>query len=163
MTDQFRVNDSGVREQFDSGMVRDTEEGKTDFTLVLDGPMFKRWAEHLTLGAVKYSARNWMLATGMAELMRFKASALRHFLQWFWGNTDEDHGSAVFFNINGAEYVKDRMRDNEAAKLIAGREAAIAFEKRMVTIDEWLHEDKVSRPVTPIMGCGGNCGNCSCA
>jgi hypothetical protein len=104
----FTVKDSGKRQQFESGMVRDVTEGKTDYSLVLDGPMFRRWAEHLTKGAQKYSKRNWMKAAGDGEYERFKESALRHFLQWYWGETDEDHASAVFFNINGAEYVKSR-------------------------------------------------------
>lgn len=106
---EFAVKDSGERMEFDSGMVRDTEEGKTDYSLVLDGPMFKRWAEHLTKGAVKYAPRNWMKATGSEEEKRFKRSALRHFLQWYWGDRDEDHASATFFNINGAEYVREQL------------------------------------------------------
>lgn len=107
---KFSIKDSGVREQFDSGMVRDTTEGKIDYTLALDGPMFDRYAEHLTKGAKKYAERNWMKANGEAELARFKKSALRHFLQWLRGDVDEDHAAAVFFNINGAEYVKGRMK-----------------------------------------------------
>lgn len=90
-------------------MVRDTTEGKIDYTLVLDGPMFKRWAEHLTKGAKKYAKRNWMKATGQTELDRFKESALRHFIAWFYGERDEDHAAAVIFNINGAEYVQERL------------------------------------------------------
>lgn len=96
-------------------MVRDTTDSKTDFSLVLDGPMFKRWAEQLRKGADKYNKRNWMKATGDAELDRFRESALRHFLQWFWGDSDEDHAAAVFFNINGAEYVKERMSQTKHA------------------------------------------------
>lgn len=108
---KFQVKDSGKREQFTSGMVRDTTEGKTDYSLILDGPMFVRWAIHLTKGAVKYAKRNWMQASGQAELDRFKESAFRHFLQWYQGEIDEDHAAAVFFNINGAEYVKQRMKE----------------------------------------------------
>lgn len=105
----FEVKDSGERMEFDSGMVRDTEDGKTDFSLVLDGPMFDRWAEHLTKGAKKYAPRNWMQASGEEEYERFKRSALRHFLQWFRGETDEDHAAAVFFNICGAEYCREQL------------------------------------------------------
>jgi len=105
----FETKDSGERQQFDSGMQRDTQNGKTLFHLVYDGPMFKRWAELLTRGAIKYSERNWMKANGDAERDRFKASAARHFYQWFIDDTDEDHGAAVIFNINGAEYVKGKM------------------------------------------------------
>lgn len=106
---QFVVKDSGRRQQFKSGMVRDTHEGKLLYSLALDGPMFLRWVTHLTKGAIKYAVRNWMQADGAEELERFRESALRHFLQWYWGEDDEDHGAAVFFNINSAEYVKARM------------------------------------------------------
>jgi hypothetical protein len=105
----FTVKDSGERAQFAGGMVRDVTTGKRDYSLVLDGPMFDRWAEHLTKGAAKYAKRNWMLAAGQEEYDRFRESALRHFLQWYRGEVDEDHASAVFFNINGAEYTKDRL------------------------------------------------------
>jgi len=105
----FVVKDSGKREQFSGGMVRDTTEGKTDYSLILDGPMFDRWAVHLTKGAVKYEKRNWMKAQGHVELDRFKESALRHFIQWYRGHIDEDHAAAVMFNINGAEYVKGAL------------------------------------------------------
>lgn len=108
----FTVKDSGVREQFDSGMVRDTAEGKIDYSLVFDGPMFERWAEHMTKGAEKYAKRNWMKAQGDAELERFRESAIRHFLQWYRGELDEDHAAAVIFNINGAEYVKAQEATN---------------------------------------------------
>lgn len=107
----FSLKDSGERKKFDSGMVRDVTEGKTNFSLVLDGPMFKRWGEHMTLGAQKYDVRNWMKASGEAEKERFKESALRHFLQWYWGETDEDHASAVYFNINGHEYVESQANE----------------------------------------------------
>lgn len=104
----YIVKDSGKREEFSGGMVRDTTEGKINWSLVADGPMLKRWAVHLTKGAVKYAARNWMLASGDAEHDRFRESAYRHFMSWYYGETDEDHGAAVIFNINGAEFVKGK-------------------------------------------------------
>jgi hypothetical protein len=109
----FEVKDSGARQEFESGMVRDTTEGKTDYTRILDGPMFDRWADHLSKGAVKYpdvapGVANWTLANGEEELARFKKSAMRHFRQWLRGDVDEDHAAAVYFNVNGAEYVKGR-------------------------------------------------------
>lgn len=105
----FVIKDSGERKAFSGGMVRDITEGKTDYSLVLDGPMFDRWAVHMTKGASKYAKRNWMLATGQEELERFRESALRHFIQWYRGAIDEDHASAVFFNVNGHEYVKGKL------------------------------------------------------
>lgn len=105
----FVIKDSGKREEFSGGMLRDTTDGKIDYTLILDGPMFRRWAEHLTKGASKYGKRNWLKAHGQPEYDRAKESALRHFLQWFWNETDEDHASAVFFNINEAELLKPKL------------------------------------------------------
>ncbi len=106
----FVVKDSGKREEYASGMVRDVTTDKTDYTLVLQGPMFKRWAEHLRKGAIKYGPGNWLLGDGLAELTRAKASAFRHLLQWLWGDEDEDHASAVYFNINLAENIKLKMK-----------------------------------------------------
>lgn len=114
VANEFGIKDSGKRAQFESGMVRDTQEGKLDYWRVFIGPMIRRWADHVTKGAVKYpdvniGVPNWTLAAGEAELHRFKASAIRHLVQWLEGNVDEDHAAAVIFNINGAEYVKEKM------------------------------------------------------
>lgn len=108
--DGFVIKDSGKREQYAGGMQRDVSTDKIDYSLVLDGPMFARFAEHLRKGAVKYGKRNWLKAQGAEELDRFRESAFRHFLQWYFGETDEDHASAVFFNINGVEYVKEKLK-----------------------------------------------------
>ena len=112
----FEIKDSGERKEFESGMVRDTGRDKPRYFRCLAGPMLQRWAEHLHKGQKKYSdvsigVSNWTLAKGEEELQRFKESALDHMIDWLNGKVDEDHGAAVFFNINGAEYVKEVMRD----------------------------------------------------
>ena len=107
---QYITKDSGKRRFFSSGMQRDVQEGKTLWHLVTSGPMLRRWAELLTRGAEKYEADNWLKAAGDEELARFKASAFRHFMQWYYGDTDEDHAAAVLFNVNGAEYVKGKLK-----------------------------------------------------
>lgn len=123
----YIIHDSGKRQEFGGGMVRDIEEGKVDYTLITDGPMFDRWAVHLTKGAVKYSARNWMKAGGIEEYERFRKSAFRHFRDWMRDKKDEDHAAAVFFNINGAEYVQ--------AKWLEGPSAASAVVR---PIPQWM-------------------------
>lgn len=111
----FVVKDSGKRDTLSGGMVRDTTDGKTDYTLITDGPMFTRWAEHLTKGARKYDKRNWMKcadgdkAAKEKVLERFRESAFRHFVMWMNGADDEDHAAGVFFNLNGYEYLKATM------------------------------------------------------
>lgn len=46
----YITKDSGVRESFDSGMVRDTQQGKPRYDLI-DRPILKRWAELMARGA----------------------------------------------------------------------------------------------------------------
>jgi hypothetical protein len=116
----FKIKDSGERKTFESGMVRDVTDDKIDYTLAIDGPMFKRLAIHLTKGAKKYAKRNWMKASGDSESERFKESAVRHFFQWLNGDVDEDHAAAVFFNINGFEYVKARENKSRSVAAILG-------------------------------------------
>lgn len=113
----FTIKDSGQREQFGSGMVRDTEDDKVDYTLIADGPMLERWAVHLTKGAKKYSARNWMKAEGEEEASRARRSLFRHFIQYMRGDTDEDHAAAIFFNVNLIEYVRGKtVKEGEISK-----------------------------------------------
>lgn len=111
----FVVKADGSRIELAGGMVRSSAADKTDFSLALDGVMLQRLAEHLTKATrppASYPKRNWLKAgQGSPEakaetLERYKASAVRHFVQWYRGDTDEDHAAAVFFNINGYETLK---------------------------------------------------------
>ena len=57
-------------------------------------------------GAKKYTERNREKARTQEELDRFRESALRHMIQRYTGEKDEDHATGVMFNLMGAEYVK---------------------------------------------------------
>lgn len=111
----FVIKDSGKRKEFPTGMQRDVTDNKPRFDLIMpeclnfDKQMLTRWAKHMEGGARKYSERNWEKASTQEELNRFKESALRHCIQWFCGEIDEDHAAAVFFNISGAEMVKIKL------------------------------------------------------
>jgi hypothetical protein len=105
----FVTKDSGKREEFKTGMVRDVQTNKPRYDLV-DWPMIQRWAELMQRGALKYGEHNWKKAATQDEFERFKASALRHVIQWYNGETDEDHGAAVYFNIAGAEMVREKLK-----------------------------------------------------
>ena len=109
----FLIKDSGKRMNYKSGMRRDLQDNKIDYSLVYDGPLMDRYAEHLTKGAKKYGRRNWQLANSQEELERFIQSASRHFRQWMRGDIDEDHMAAVVFNLNAAEYVKEKIKDKK--------------------------------------------------
>lgn len=107
----FVTKDSGQRQTFSTGMQRDSGQKDLRPDLVY-GPMLVRWSELMGRGAGKYGERNWEKACTQEELDRFKASAFRHFVQWFYGmNPEEDHAAAVFFNVAGTEYVRERMKE----------------------------------------------------
>jgi hypothetical protein len=113
---RFVTHDSGARAEFGSGMVRDTNNGKPRFDLIMpadlpyEEQMLTRWAALMARGARKYGDRNWERAQGQEELNRFRESAFRHFVEWYQDVRDgEDHAAAVFFNISAAEYALSRM------------------------------------------------------
>ncbi|MDO8610123.1 MAG: DUF5664 domain-containing protein [bacterium] len=134
--DKFQIKDSGKREEYKSGMIRDTAGDKIDFSLIYDGPMMERWARHLTLGAKKYQKRNWMRANGLEELERFRESAARHFAQWMNGKTDECHEAGVYFNINAYEYLKEKLNTKET--LLGG----LLENKTIMSIGKSPHKNK---------------------
>lgn len=110
----FTTKDSGVRKAFASGMVRDTDEGKPRYDLIPLLPL-RRLAELLARGASKYGPRNWEQAASQEELDRFKASAFRHLVQALDGDRDEDHWSAVVFNVFAAEWLEAKLQVETAA------------------------------------------------
>jgi len=108
----FTTKDSGKRRTFDTGFVRDVQDGKPRFDLLRPKgvpyrqQILTRLAELLARGAAKYGDRNWEQARTEEELESFLASAERHMAQWLSGETDEDHAAAVLFNVMAAETVK---------------------------------------------------------
>jgi len=81
------VKDSGKREGFDSGAVRDTAQNKPRPGLI--SPFAAEREGHvLGEGAVKYAPRNW--EKGM-PISRCIESMERHIIAYKMGKTDEDH------------------------------------------------------------------------
>lgn len=96
MVKQFDIKDSGDRQNFDGGAVRDIDDGKPRFDLI--PPLAEqRVALHYGNGAKKYKEWNW--AQGM-PFSRFLASLKRHVAAFERGEVDEDHLAAVVFNAN---------------------------------------------------------------
>jgi hypothetical protein len=118
---EYVTKDSGIREAYETGMVRDSQEGKPRFDLL--------WAEHVPFteqfltrvaglaqrGADKYGERNHERSRTQEELSRFRASALRHLMQWIAGETDEDHMAAVVMNLFMAETCAWKMLVSSAS------------------------------------------------
>ena len=143
----FEVKDSGKRAQFAGGMVRDTDEGKLQWHRLFDGPLAERYVAHLTKGAQKYpdvepGVPNWMLAQGPEELQRARQSAVRHLAQWLRGDEDEDHAMALVFNINVAEYVKDRLSRDDAIVARLRRDAQQGYGDKVPAPEDVLPLDR---------------------
>lgn len=105
---KYETKDSGKRQEFSTGMKRDTQENKPRYDLCYE-PLLTDWAELMQRGAVKYEERNWERAETIEELNRFKASAFRHFIQFIRGDEDEAHHAAVLFNIGGCMLVMNKL------------------------------------------------------
>jgi hypothetical protein len=99
------LKDSGERRQFETGAVRDRAVGKGRFDLIATQMMF-RLARHYEAGAIKYADRNW--EKGMPVSVYIDA-ALRHLFKYIAGWNDEDHASAVVWNIAAAMFMEHKM------------------------------------------------------
>ncbi|MDP2692226.1 MAG: DUF5664 domain-containing protein [bacterium] len=105
MTKKFITRDSGNRQKFTSGAVRDTREGKGRYDLITPIGL-KRIAGVYERGAVKYSDRNW--EKGM-PISRYLDSALRHTFQYIEGMRDEDHLAQAAWNLLAAIHMEEMV------------------------------------------------------
>lgn len=92
--EDFITKDSGERQVFESGMVRDTQDGKPRYDLIPVGPL-KRLADLYMRGAAKYDDNNWKKGQPYS---RAYASLFRHMIAWREGDRSEDHLAAVAWN-----------------------------------------------------------------
>lgn len=91
------VKTSGDQQTWDTGAVRDSQEGKLRFDLI-DPNFLARVAERMRLGAEHYGEFNW---TKGIPSQRYMASLLRHVFAYYSGDRSEDHLGAVGFNLMG--------------------------------------------------------------
>ncbi len=112
------MHDSGKRQEFSTGAVRDTAEGKSRPDLI--SPIFEdRLGRWLELGAQKYGARNWEKGI---RVSRYMASLKRHLNAICdpegrhsiggdpIGQDTDDHEAAVAFNIMGITHTREMVR-----------------------------------------------------
>lgn len=81
------IKDSGQRSNFDSGAVRDCQEGKGRMDLMPVSALIEV-SKVFEEGARKYTARNWEKGI---PLSRYIDSGLRHALKYLRGDRDEPH------------------------------------------------------------------------
>jgi hypothetical protein len=107
------IKDSGERQAFDTGAVRDAAADKICYELI--SPLFEeRLAGWLTQGARKYARRNWEQGI---PIERCFASLRRHLHAWQLGQSDEDHLAAaacnLMFIIHNEEAIKHGLLPSE--------------------------------------------------
>lgn len=100
------LKDSGERELFETGMVREPEMGRGQYILI--SPIaLKALAIHMGRGAEKYAPRNWEKG---GKLSRHLNSAMRHLQQVLEGDVSEDHLSAAVFNIFAITHNREMIK-----------------------------------------------------
>lgn len=101
------IQDSGTRREFETGAVRDIQEGKGDMVSLPNNAIL-RLSKHYENGAKKYG--RWNYTKGI-PISSFLDSALRHLFKYLDGWDDEDHLSAAAFNILGAMEMEGKHKE----------------------------------------------------
>ena len=106
MRHAYEVKDSGNRDEFPTGMVRDTQDNKSRPDLI--SPYFlERLGEHLRKGAVKYNEHNWCKGQPFS---RAWASLNRHVMQYAMGDKSEDHLAAIAFGAMVLSHYEEMIK-----------------------------------------------------
>ena len=100
------MKDTGRRETFSTGAVRDSAEEKPRPELISPFAM-ERLAEWLRKGAEKYTPRNWERGI---PISRSTASLCRHLLKFQMGSTDEDHVAAILCNAMFIAHTQEMIK-----------------------------------------------------
>lgn len=108
----FITKDSGERQEFSTGSVRDTQEGKGRFALIPKGPL-RRLAQLYERGAKKYGDRNWEKGQ---PLSRYLDSAYRHLISLEEGDIVEDHGASLAWNAFAFMWTAEQIEQGKLPK-----------------------------------------------
>lgn len=104
---EYQLEDSGQRQEFETGAVRDPAEGKGRYDLITPHGL-RRLALHYEAGAKKYDDRNW--EKGIPASRCF-SSAVRHLYRWLNGENKEDHLAAAAWNIFAIIHFQEEKPD----------------------------------------------------
>ena len=117
------IKDSGSRQEFTTGAVRDPQDGKGMFDLLPFFPIYA-YCRVLEEGCKKYGRNNWRKGIPMS---RYASSALRHFLEYLDGQIDEAHLWQAFWNLAALIDTRERIRVGQLPVELADIES------------DWLH------------------------
>ena len=139
---RYSTLDSGSMAQHADGVVRDTQEGKTKFTLMfpkgvaMEDQLIVRVAELYTRGGEKYGDRNWEKSNSEETLEHHLEALWRHFMKFCFGVQDgEDHAAAIVWNVNAIDLTRRKIYD-EAFRDYTAVSQEIAAPGKNVTLHD---------------------------
>jgi len=90
------MQDSGKREAFETGAIRDSAEGKSRPDLFSPFAL-ERVGEWMRLGSLKYAEYNWMKGMNYSRVV---ASLYRHLMKYMQRDDSEDNLAAIIVNAS---------------------------------------------------------------
>lgn len=102
--------------QFNTGAIRDSQEGKPDFVETISWTAFNRFAKYMTSKKEKYGSGNFKKGIPIDS---YEKSLVRHIDKYFRNKYEdgddekgEDHLSAIVFNVFGIMHEEGRQHEN---------------------------------------------------
>lgn len=140
----FSVQDSGARQEFETGSRRDSREGKGRFDLIPALPE-QELAIHYEQGAVKYGDHNWKKGQ---PLMRYIDSAKRHINKLVAGEPTENHAIAAAWNMFSYRWTLNEIEHGRLPKSLDDRPVPDPmYDGTSEPIDnDWLHPYDLGYP-----------------
>lgn len=135
---ETRMSTGATAQDFGTGSIRDSQKGKTRYDLI--SPIFlTRLAVWCTLGAIKYSPRNWEKGQ---PLHQYVASLWRHLMAFMEGKDDEDHLAACAWNIMAFIHTEKMCLTGQLPEILltAGMNKKYTEEQ----YETWLSDKKTS-------------------
>lgn len=121
------IKDSGTRREFETGAVRDIQEGKGRYDL-LPWEAIHELALHCEQGALKYGERNCEKGIPMHSLID---SAIRHLSCYMRGMNDEPHLRAALWNISFAIWTEKNNPEMQDIPVRAGEDKKVTRDPEM--------------------------------
>jgi len=107
--------------QFESWAIRDNDGHKEDYIETISWTAFKRYAKYMTWKKQKYWSWNfkkWIpIESYEQSLLRHVQKYLENKYEWWMAETEEDHLSAMLFNIFWIIHEEETSYKNELKSL----------------------------------------------
>ncbi len=102
--------------KFETGAIRDSQDGKEDYIETISWTAIKRLARYMTAKKAKYGAGNFKKGIPIDS---YEKSLLRHIQKYLENKyedgqveKEEDHLSAILFNVCGIIHEEERINKN---------------------------------------------------